>query len=75
MKITAITAPNPGPFTLTGTQTYLIGESAILDPGPMIESHVDALRAAMPNLRTILITHRHGDHAPAAIPLKQATGA
>ena len=75
MKITAITAPNPGPFTLTGTQTYLIGESAILDPGPMIESHVDALRAAMPNLRTILITHRHGDHAPAAIPLKRVTGA
>ena len=75
MNIRAITAPNPGPFTLTGTQTYLIGESTILDPGPMIESHVDALRAAMPNLRTILITHRHGDHAPAAVPLKQATGA
>lgn len=75
MNIRTITAPNPGPFTLTGTQTYLIGESAILDPGPLIESHVDALRAAMPNLRTILITHRHGDHAPAAIPLKEATGA
>jgi glyoxylase-like metal-dependent hydrolase (beta-lactamase superfamily II) len=75
MNIRAITAPNPGAFTLTGTQTYLIGETAILDPGPLIESHVDALRAAMPNLRTILITHRHGDHAPAAVPLKAATGA
>jgi glyoxylase-like metal-dependent hydrolase (beta-lactamase superfamily II) len=75
MNIRTITAPNPGPFTLTGTQTYLIGETAILDPGPLIESHVEALRAAMPNLRTILITHRHGDHAPAAIPLKEATGA
>jgi glyoxylase-like metal-dependent hydrolase (beta-lactamase superfamily II) len=75
MNIRAITAPNPGPFTLTGTQTYLIGESTILDPGPMIDSHVDALLAAMPNLRTILITHRHGDHAPAAVPLKEATGA
>lgn len=75
MNIRAITAPNPGPFTLTGTQTYLIGETTILDPGPMIDSHVDALRAAMPNLRTILITHRHGDHAPAAVPLKHATGA
>lgn len=75
MNIRAITAPNPGPFTLTGTQTYLIGETAILDPGPMIESHVEALRAAMPNLRTILITHRHDDHAPAAVPLKRATGA
>ena len=75
MNIRSLTAPNPGPFTLTGTQTYLIGETTILDPGPMIESHVEALRAAMPNLRTILITHRHDDHAPAAVPLKRATGA
>jgi glyoxylase-like metal-dependent hydrolase (beta-lactamase superfamily II) len=75
MNIRSILAPNPGPFTLTGTQTYLLGDTAILDPGPSIDSHVQALRAAMPNLRTILITHRHGDHAPAAVPLKEATGA
>ncbi len=75
MNIRSVTAPNPGPFTLTGTQTYLIGETTILDPGPMIESHVEALRAAMPKLRTILITHRHDDHAPAAVPLQRATGA
>lgn len=47
----------------------------MLDPGPAIDSHVDAIRAAMPRLRTIFITHRHGDHAPAAVPLKRATGA
>jgi glyoxylase-like metal-dependent hydrolase (beta-lactamase superfamily II) len=70
-----ITAPNPGPFTLSGTRTYLLGDSAVIDPGPDIDSHVQAIRAAMPKLRTILITHRHGDHAPAAVPLKQATGA
>lgn len=75
MKIRAITAPNPGPFTLDGTQTWLLGETALLDPGPAIESHIDALAAAMPRLETILITHRHGDHAPAAIPLQQRTGA
>ena len=75
MNIRSILAPNPGPFTLTGTQTYLLGETAIIDPGPMIESHVEALRAAMPHLRTILITHRHSDHAPATVPLKAATGA
>ena len=75
MNIRSITAPNPGPFTLDGTKTYLIGESVVLDPGPNIESHVDAIRAAMPQLETILITHRHADHAPAAVPLKQATGA
>lgn len=75
MIIRRITAPNPGPFTLDGTQTYLLGDSAVLDPGPNIDSHVAAIQAALPNLRLILITHRHGDHAPAALPLKQATGA
>src|SRR5215212_7809743 len=75
MNIRSITAPNPGPFTLDGTQTYLIDDSAVLDPGPAIDSHIDAIRAAMPRLRTIFITHRHGDHAPAAVPLKHATGA
>jgi glyoxylase-like metal-dependent hydrolase (beta-lactamase superfamily II) len=75
MNIRSLTAPNPGPFTLDGTRTYLLGETAVLDPGPAIGSHIDAIRAAMPRLDTILITHRHGDHAPGAIPLKQATGA
>ncbi len=75
MNIRTLLAPNPGPFTLDGTRTYLIGETAVLDPGPHIESHIAKIREAMPRLQTILITHRHGDHAPAAIPLKAATGA
>ena len=75
MNIRSITAPNPGALTLDGTRTYLLGETAVLDPGPAIASHIDAIRAAMPRLDTILITHRHDDHAPAAIPLKAATGA
>jgi len=75
MNVRDIVAPNPGPFTLDGTRTYLIGESIVLDPGPAIDSHVRAILEAMPQLRTILITHRHGDHAPAAVPLWQATGA
>ncbi|MCU1350101.1 MAG: fold metallo-hydrolase [Acidobacteria bacterium] len=75
LEIRSITAPNPGPFTLDGTRTYLIGDSAVLDPGPDIASHVDAILAAQPRLDTILITHRHGDHAPAAVPLKARTGA
>lgn len=75
MNIRNLTAPNPGPLTLSGTQTYLIGETAVLDPGPDITSHLEAIRAAMPRLETILITHRHGDHAPGAVPLKGMTGA
>lgn len=75
MNIRSITAPNPGPFTLDGTKTYLVDERVVIDPGPNIASHVEAIRAAMPALATILITHRHADHAPAALPLKHATGA
>lgn len=75
MNVRDITAPNPGAFTLSGTRSYLIEDFAVLDPGPAIESHIDAIRAAQPNLRTIFITHRHADHAPAAVPLKKATGA
>jgi glyoxylase-like metal-dependent hydrolase (beta-lactamase superfamily II) len=75
VNIRSITAPNPGPFTLDGTRTYLVDETIVIDPGPMIESHVYAILAAMPKLETILITHRHADHAPAAIPLKRATNA
>jgi glyoxylase-like metal-dependent hydrolase (beta-lactamase superfamily II) len=75
VEIRSITAPNPGPFTLDGTRTYLLGETAVLDPGPAIESHIAAIRAAMPRLDTILITHRHADHAPAALPLREMTGA
>ena len=75
MKISSITAPNPGAFTLDGTRTWLLGLSAVIDPGPAIDSHIDAIRAAVPELDTIFITHRHADHAPAALPLKQSTGA
>jgi glyoxylase-like metal-dependent hydrolase (beta-lactamase superfamily II) len=75
VNIRSITAPNPGPFTLDGTRTYLIDDTAVLDPGPAIESHIAAIAAVMPKLQTIFVTHRHGDHAPAAAPLKRMTGA
>ncbi|HUP48748.1 MAG TPA: MBL fold metallo-hydrolase [Thermoanaerobaculia bacterium] len=75
MIIRSITAPNPGPLTLDGTRTYLLADSAVLDPGPAEESHVRAILQAVPRLETILITHRHADHAPAAVALKERTGA
>jgi len=75
MKIASITAPNPGAFTLDGTRTWLLGHTAVIDPGPAIDSHIDAIREAMPQLDTIFITHRHADHAPAAMPLRDSTGA
>jgi glyoxylase-like metal-dependent hydrolase (beta-lactamase superfamily II) len=72
-------APNPSPFTFTGTQTHIVGrgEVAVIDPGPDIPSHVDALLAATSGERivAILCTHTHRDHSPGARPLARATGA
>ena len=73
-----IVAPNPGPMTGPGTNTYLIGREsvAVLDPGPAIESHIEAiLAAAGDKLRWIVCTHTHPDHSPAAAVLAERTGA
>jgi len=72
-------APNPSPFTFTGTQTYVVGrgEVAVIDPGPEMDEHVEALAAALAGERiaAILCTHTHRDHSPASRPLKRVTGA
>jgi glyoxylase-like metal-dependent hydrolase (beta-lactamase superfamily II) len=74
-----IVARNPSPFTFRGTGTYVIGsgEVAVIDPGPDLTEHVDALLAGLGRERVthILITHTHRDHSPAAAPLKAATDA
>jgi len=80
-----ITAPNPGVMTGPGTNSYIIGRSeadrdagefAVLDPGPGLEQHVDALMAATGGrIRWVLATHTHRDHSPAAAMIKALTGA
>src|SRR5450631_1461549 len=82
MLIQRVLAPNPGPMTLTGTNTYVVGDGsgnlAVIDPGPDEPRHLTAiLDAARPlgTITTVLVTHRHGDHLPAAIPLCERTGA
>ncbi len=75
LRIRSITAPNPGPYTLDGTRSYILGETAVIDPGPAISSHVDAILEMAPRLELILITHRHADHAPAATFLRERCGA
>jgi glyoxylase-like metal-dependent hydrolase (beta-lactamase superfamily II) len=67
-------------MTGPGTNTYVLGDAAsgiaVIDPGPMIESHVEAILAAADGpIRWILCTHSHVDHSPAAAPLKARTGA
>lgn len=75
-----LTAANPGMMTGPGTNSYLIGNAAqgvaVIDPGPLLDAHIDALIAAAPGpIRWILCTHTHLDHSPAAALLKQRTGA
>ena len=77
--IRRVTANNPGPFTYMGTGTYIVGrgEVAVIDPGPDMGEHLEAIHAAIPGERVshILVTHHHIDHSPLAKPLSQSTGA
>jgi glyoxylase-like metal-dependent hydrolase (beta-lactamase superfamily II) len=77
--IARVLAHNPSAFTYYGTQTYLIGERevAVIDPGPDLAEHLDALEEAIGGRRVaaIMCTHTHRDHSPAARPLAQRTGA
>jgi glyoxylase-like metal-dependent hydrolase (beta-lactamase superfamily II) len=73
-----VLAPNPGPMTLDGTNSYLLaapgaGSSIVVDPGPDHADHLSALAAGPVEL--ILITHRHHDHTEGAAALARLTGA
>ena len=77
--VARVLAPNPSPMTLTGTNTYLVGQSeiAVVDPGPDLPEHVGAI---VENLRLLgkpavsLVTHHHDDHLPAARRLRERLG-
>ena len=76
--VTRVIARNPGPYTFTGSGTYLVGGEAgvaVIDPGPADEAHTEALLAAAGPVRAILVTHTHLDHCGGASALKAATGA
>ena len=74
-----VTAENPGPFTYLGTGTYIVGkrEVAVIDPGPDLPSHLDALLHVLKGERVsaILTTHTHSDHSPLSHALAERTGA
>jgi glyoxylase-like metal-dependent hydrolase (beta-lactamase superfamily II) len=81
--IRRVIAANPGPFTYTGTGTYLVGRPergagvAVIDPGPLDEAHLAALLAAVEGqtVSHVLVTHTHRDHSPLARPFARAVGA
>ena len=72
-SIARVLADNPSAFTYFGTQSYVIGERelAIVDPGPDLPEHLDALEQAIGgrSVVAIMCTHTHRDHSPAARPL------
>ncbi|HST91854.1 MAG TPA: MBL fold metallo-hydrolase, partial [Brevundimonas sp.] len=81
--IQRVVANNPGPFTYTGTGTYIVGKSengagvTVIDPGPDDADHLAALLAAVAGRRVthVVVTHTHRDHAPLARPFAEAVGA
>ncbi|HEY1929149.1 MAG TPA: MBL fold metallo-hydrolase [Caulobacteraceae bacterium] len=77
--IRRVTANNAGPFTFRGTGTYIVGRGAVavIDPGPAMPEHLDAILAAVEGetVTHILVTHHHSDHSPLSRPLAARTGA
>jgi glyoxylase-like metal-dependent hydrolase (beta-lactamase superfamily II) len=76
VTITRVRAPNPSPLTLSGTNSYVV-DGWIVDPGPAIPSHLEALRAAAQadgGARGIALTHDHADHAEAVPRLETELG-
>lgn len=78
-----VRAPNPGPMTAEGTNTYVLrglrgGPAAVIDPGPDIPAHREAVIAeagGLGKIAVIVVTHTHVDHSGGAPALQRATGA
>ena len=72
-------APNPGPFTLDGTRSYVVGgrRAAVIDPGPSLDAHLSVLTEAVEGAEevVVLLTHAHGDHSEGSGELARRLGA
>lgn len=77
MRVVRVLAPNAGPFTLEGTNSWVVGTppSIVIDPGPEDAGHLDAVLGAAKEVGVILLTHQHPDHAPGAARLSALTNA
>lgn len=72
--ITRIRAGNPSPLTLSGTNTYVVDGAWVVDPGPALEPHLEAVAAAVEAPAGIVLTHSHADHSEAAPELAARLG-
>ena len=74
MNFCTLRAPNPGPLTLEGTNTYVIG-GTVVDPGTDHQKHLEDILSAAGHVDRIVLTHRHPDHAAGAGRLSELSGA
>jgi len=85
--VSRVLAPNPGPMTLDGTNTWVLraddpakgaapgrGRSVVVDPGPLDERHLHAVRSAAGEVALVLLTHRHADHSEGAAAFAASVG-
>jgi glyoxylase-like metal-dependent hydrolase (beta-lactamase superfamily II) len=77
LPIRRVLAPNPGVYTLEGTNTWIVGSapSVVIDPGPDIPEHLADVAREAGSVGAVLVTHDHPDHAPGALPFGRLVGA
>lgn len=77
LAVTRVLAPNPGIYTLEGTNTWVVGSepSIVIDPGPDLPAHLADVAREAGRVGAVLITHDHPDHAPGALPFAEMVGA
>jgi glyoxylase-like metal-dependent hydrolase (beta-lactamase superfamily II) len=77
LRILRVLAPNPGVYTLEGTNTWVVGSepTIVIDPGPAIESHLHEVAWLAGRVAHVLLTHDHPDHAPGAATFAKLVGA
>jgi glyoxylase-like metal-dependent hydrolase (beta-lactamase superfamily II) len=76
--IRLVVAPNPGPMTLDGTNTWILGTrgepALVVDPGPLDEAHLQAVHQQAGAVTVTVLTHRHLDHSEAGCRFAELTG-
>ena len=77
LPIRRVLAPNPGTYTLDGTNTWIVGAepTIVIDPGPDDPGHLADVAREAGRVGAILVTHDHPDHAPGAVPFARLVGA
>ncbi len=77
LPIRRVLAPNPGVYTLEGTNTWIVGSepSIVIDPGPDMPEHLAEVARQAGRVSAVLVTHDHPDHAPGALPFAELVGA